>query len=414
MTLTAPGPRYPTLDIVRGVAVMGILTMNIGAFALPEAAYFMPVGPQSEGAANEASWLFSFVVFNNKMRALFSILFGASCLLIIERAMASGQSPAKVHFGRMGWLYAFGLFHLLFIWWGDILALYALAGFILYFARDLSAGALWRWAIAMFAFEFLLFGLTSLVGVFLLMGWLPENVAPGLADDLSTTLAYIPSKYADEVALLQSGYGAIWADRWAEMPMAAAMWLMLMPNTLGLMFVGMALYRNGFLVGAWTKERYARTAGWIFVITIPVNVAMGLWLLANDNDPLIGFAINLGFGTVFQLLMAVGWASLLLWWSVDGGIATKAGAILARTGQMAFTNYLGTSIVMTSLFYGYGLGLFGQVERVWLWAFVLAAWGAMMAGSWYWLGRYRYGPLEWLWRSLARAKLQPMRRSQSA
>jgi uncharacterized protein len=413
MILTPTGLRFPSLDIVRGVAVMGILTMNIAAFALPEAAYFAPVGPQSEGAANQASWLFNFVLFNNKMRSLFSILFGASCLLIIERAAANGQSPAKVHFGRMTWLYAFGLFHLLFIWWGDILALYALAGFILYFARDLSAKAMWRWAIAMFAFDFLMFGMASILGIALYLGWIPDSIAPSLADELGRALAYNPTEYSNELALMQSGYGAILTDRLAEMPTMVGMWIMMLPGTLGLTFVGMALYRNGFLIGQWPVQRYAKYASWIFAITIPLNIAMGYWLLSNDIDPLIAFAISMGFGAVFQIVMAVGWAAALLWWCMGRGKGTIAAKVLARTGQMAFTNYLGTSIIMTTIFYGYGLGLFGQVERYMLWGFVLAAWAAMMAGSWHWLERYQYGPLEWLWRSLARARLQPMRRSQS-
>lgn len=160
---------------MRGVAVMGILAMNIQAFSLPEAAYFMPTGPQSTGAANQISWFIDFVFFNGKMRSLFSILFGASCLLIIERAVASGQSPAKVHYSRMGWLFVFGVAHLIFIWWGDILAQYALGGMILYAARNLSVKALWRWVVAMFAIDFLMFGVNSVIGTLIYFGTIPAS-----------------------------------------------------------------------------------------------------------------------------------------------------------------------------------------------------------------------------------------------
>ncbi len=177
------------------------------------------------------------------------------------------------------------------------------------------------------------------------------------------------------------------------------------------MFLGMALYRNGFLTGAWEVARYRKWAVICFALSLPPQVAFVFWAVATDYAPMVGFAINLGFATPFTTIMAVGYAALIIHWWKSGGSTSKVGAVLTRTGQMAFTNYLGTSIVMTTIFYGYGLGLFGLVERYMLWAFVLAAWAAMMAGSCYWLARFQYGPLEWLWRSLARAKLQPMRRT---
>ncbi len=413
MTLTAPGPRYPTLDIVRGVAVMGILAMNIQAFALPEIAYFMPIGPQSEGSANQISWLIDYVFFNGKMRALFSILFGASCLLIIDRAIANGHSPAKVHYSRMMWLFLFGLAHLILIWWGDILAQYALAGMILYAARNLSVKALWRWVAAMFVIEFLMFGVNSVLGTLMYSGIIPSSIAPEMVANMGEMFTLDAATYNEELALMRGGYAAIVADRWSMIGESAIFWVLMMPATLGLMFIGMALYKNGFLVGEWAADRYRRVAAWTLSLGLLVSTVMGFWAMQSGGAPIVSFAINLGYGSMFQIIMAIGYAALIILWWQTGGRESKLAKVLARTGQMAFTNYLGTSIIMSSIFYGYGLGLFGQVERFALWAFVLAAWAAMMAGSWYWLARYQYGLLEWLWRSLARAKLQPMRRSQT-
>ena len=148
MKAAESGERFATLDIVRGVAVMGILTMNIAAFALPFPAYANPAAYGGDSGLDLASWAFNFLIFDGKMRGLFSILFGASTLLVIERATASGRGGAKAHYARMLILLGFGLIHFYFIWFGDILALYALSGMLLYFFRNRSPRALIRWAVA--------------------------------------------------------------------------------------------------------------------------------------------------------------------------------------------------------------------------------------------------------------------------
>ena len=132
------GERIQTLDIVRGVAIMGILAMNIVAFAMPDAAYLNPMAYGTEGPADLASWTFSFLFIDGRMRGLFSFLFGASMLLVIEKAEAGGRDPAKVHYARMLWLLVFGLIHFYLIWWGDILSLYAPVGMIAYAFRRAS------------------------------------------------------------------------------------------------------------------------------------------------------------------------------------------------------------------------------------------------------------------------------------
>ena len=128
--------RILTLDIVRGVAVMGILAMNIYAFAMPMGAYFNPNVYGGDSGINLAAWYTDFVLFDGKMRGLFSLLFGASTLLVIERAQASGKNAIFTHYSRMIWLFAFGMAHYWFIWWGDILALYAMCGLLLFLWRN--------------------------------------------------------------------------------------------------------------------------------------------------------------------------------------------------------------------------------------------------------------------------------------
>src|SRR5690606_9717683 len=137
MATTSPASaRYLELDGLRGFAVMGILAMNIVTFGMPEMAY---ISPEIFGGAEPgdlAAWLAAFVLFDGKMRGLFSLLFGASMMLTIARTEQSGADPAKVHYSRMGWLAVFGLAHFYFVWWGDILFLYAVSGAIAFLFRD--------------------------------------------------------------------------------------------------------------------------------------------------------------------------------------------------------------------------------------------------------------------------------------
>ncbi|RYY11919.1 MAG: DUF418 domain-containing protein, partial [Alphaproteobacteria bacterium] len=128
-----PAPtRIATLDLIRGVAVMGILASNIAAFGFPEFAYMTPASMGAPSTPDLIAWTTTFIVIDGKMRGLFSFLFGASMLLVIDRAEANGEDPATVHLRRMAWLFVFGIAHLYLLWWGDILAHYALVGALAY------------------------------------------------------------------------------------------------------------------------------------------------------------------------------------------------------------------------------------------------------------------------------------------
>ena len=151
--------RILTLDVVRGIAVMGILTMNIAAFALPYPAYANPTAWGGAAGLDLASWAFNFLVFDTKMRSLFSILFGASTLLVIDRAARSGRNGLRTHYARMLVLLAIGCLHFWFLWFGDVLALYAITGMLLYWLRDVSVGKLVGWGITLIFLSSLFYGL---------------------------------------------------------------------------------------------------------------------------------------------------------------------------------------------------------------------------------------------------------------
>ena len=405
--------RILTLDIVRGVAVMGILTMNIAAFAMPFPAYANPAAYGGDSGLDLVSWAFNYLIFDGKMRGLFSILFGASTLLVIERATASGRGGGKAHYARMLVLLLFGLVHFYFIWFGDILALYALCGMLLYFFRNKSPKSLIRWAVALLSLSVIYFGLVAVAGSMAGSPDLPPPAASGVMEArqaIDSELGATSKKIPADLKLYRSDYATIVDSRLNGRTLEPFLSFFSFGfETLGLMFIGMALFKSGFLTGQWAPARYRSWATWCALVSLPALAALAWWQASSGFDSVRVFAAFLALSVPFDILMAIAWAALIILW-VKVGPMPDLKTRVAATGRMAFTNYLATSIVMTSIFYGYGLGLFGEISRAGLWLFVLGMWGLMLLWSKPWLDRFQYGPLEWLWRSLSRMQLQPLRR----
>ena len=408
---TLAPPRIMTLDIVRGVAVMGILAMNIVAFGMPFQAYMNPAAFGAEGAADFAGWAFNFIFIDGKMRGLFSFLFGASMLLVIERAEAAGASPASIHYRRMLWLLVFGLLHFYFIWFGDILAGYAQVGLIAYLFRKRSSRALIRWGVGLVVLQFLLF-LSFAVGTY----YLAANVSlPGT-----------PAGAVDQWHQLQGQFGAITGQPLAQkLALFTGPWSLQVEHRLGdfwepfvgtiffgwetlaYFLFGMVALRDGFLRGEWENARYRRTMLIGFGIGIPAYAAIALFMWQSDFSVPAVMAGAMAAPVPFRPLMILAIAALIILLTRRGGALVDR---LAAAGRAAFTNYLGTSILMTALFYGWGFGMYGSLSRIELWLVVIPMWALILIWSKPWLERFQYGPLEWLWRSLTRLRLEPMRR----
>lgn len=412
---TEPPPRIATLDIVRGVAVMGILAMNIVGFALPFQSYMNPIALGPIGDADFASWAVSFVLVDGKMRGLFSFLFGASMLLVIEQAEAKGEHSDIVHYRRMVWLLFFGLAHLYLVWFGDILVGYALIGMIAFLFRRLSQRALIGWAVGLLVVQLLILAGLAAGSAALQQAAAAPGAAPSLVAEWQGLQrmfgAMSPEARAQEFAVYRGDYSGILADRVKDQALGPIKGLALFGwETLAYFLLGMAALRSGFLTGGWSRTRYRNIALLGFGIGIPAYALLA-WLLVRDGFSVPGvFALSMAATVPLRPLMVAATASLII-------LATrKSGALvdrIAAAGRAAFTNYLGTSLVMTTLFYGYGGGLFGTLGRAQLWLVVLAMWALMLLWSKPWLDRFLYGPLEWLWRSLARGALQPLRKGQS-
>lgn len=407
----ATNTRFLELDALRGFAVMGILLMNIVGFSMPEMAYINPAVFGGTDLPDSIAWILSYLFIDGKMRGLFTFLFGASLILICERADAKGESPAGTHFSRMIWLMVFGLAHYFFIWWGDILFLYAVIGCGAYFMRNWTVDKLIRWAVILYFSGF--FAYASSIGSLFYLQSMAESAGAGSemgAEYREIMEGIAPSAVAigQDVSLHLSSYGELFQYKITELwlgPLA-----MVFENgleTLPFMMFGMALYKNGFLTGGWEVQRYQRMARLTLLIgLVPLILICGI-VVAQGFEPVITLNAVMAWSMPSRLLMTIGYLAILI-------LLIKRFANhslihrVAAAGRVAFSNYLGTSIVMAFIFYGWGLGLYGSIGRAELYLFVFSAWAVMLFWSKPWLMRFRYGPLEWLWRSLAKRQVQPM------
>ena len=397
---------------MRGFAVMGILLMNIVGFAMPEMAYFSPAVYGGTDTPDIIVWALSFIFVDGKMRGLFTLLFGASMMLVVERAEANGQNAAKVHFSRMFWLALFGLAHFFFLWFGDILFLYAVVGCVAYFMVGLPSETLFRRALLLYVIGIVAFG--AMMGSLLYLQY--QAGQPGASafviaqyEDAIADFLVDDAAVAAEVSLYQSGFSTIVMDKITNslfQPLSGVVFSFM--ETLPLMMIGMALYKDGFFTGGWERAQYKSWGIRFTLIGILLLVPMAIFQIRSDFEILRVLNVNFSWTAPSLLLMTIGYACLLILLIQKYANASWMHRV-AAAGRVAFSNYLGTSIAMTFIFYGWGLGYFGQVDRAALYLLVLGAWINMLLWSRPWLMRYRYGPLEWLWRSLARLEVQKMR-----
>jgi uncharacterized protein len=388
--------------------------MNIAGFALPSGAYFNPLAGGGTAPVDLALWAVNFVLVDGKMRALFSILFGASTLIVIERAEASGLNGPRVHIARMATLALFGAAHLFLIWPGDVLLHYAMIGFLALPFVLLEPRQQLRVAILLLLIQ-LVVGAAFLASFLALHG---AASVPGA--DTATLSAWRsfaegvgvgrPQEVMQEAALLLGAWPSFVAHNISE-GLSGPLFLLAFdgPETLAFMLIGMAAMRAGFLTGGWPRRRILCAAAAGFAIGLPPTIAL-CWLCFHSGfDTLTTFGAGTVGGVLFRPILALSEAALALAWigPANGPLRRR----IAAVGRAAFSNYLGTSLAMTLLFYGWGLGLFDRIGRAGLYPIVLAAWVAMLLWSAPWLKHFRYGPFEWAWRSLARGQLQQMRRT---
>lgn len=383
--------RIKSLDVMRGFAVLGILAVNAIFFAAPWQNGMNPsLPPLAVTDDTFWAWFVMHVFFEFKCITLFSILFGASLYMVGgERGDAIRGAVLR---RRLFWLLVFGLIHALLIWYGDILVTYALTGLVLMFVRSWSVRRLIIVGVLLIAVAT---ALSSMLGLFI------DYIPPEDLEEIRTSFwAPSPELIAAEIARFSAGGAsstlaniAVWVDTY----LSSAMFMI--PRTAGVMMIGMALFKAGFLSG--------NAPGWLYGVMLAIGAgALSLigWQAFINAAAGFDFAHMQASGMfanhTLALFVAIGYASLFI-------LLVKAGARLlteplAAVGRMAFTNYLTQSLIMTGIFYGgRGLGFYGEADRVTLWGVVVAVWALQLIWSPLWLSRFQMGPVEWLWRRLS-------------
>lgn len=389
--------RIALLDIVRGLAVLGILIMNIRLFSEPSAAYLNPMVYSAHEGANKLWWAIQYFLADQKFMAIFSMLFGASTAIICDGLVRKGM-PVELTFAkRIFGLLLMGLAHAYLLWSGDILVFYALGAIAPFLFRNV------RWWITALA------GLTLLAAgsLWSLMGYHSfDGLPPDVLEQLSAHMWLPPADHLQhEVEAFQGGWltqqpvraGHSWYFH-TDVFLNWGVW-----RVTGTMLIGLALYRAGFLRGALSAKQYGLIAATAFPI--------GFALVA------IGYMNNEAAGWAFPYSMFAGsqwnyWGSLFVAMGYMATIAVLLTATqfrfgftaLTNVGKAALSNYLFQTVMCTSIFFGHGLGLFGQLER-WQTAFVvLAVWATQLALSALWFRYKSQGPLEALWHRFTYAR----------
>ena len=392
-----PSHRIKSLDVVRGLALLGILAVNAAYFAAPWQTGFDPtLPPLAVDETSLWSWFVMHVFFEFKMITLFSLLFGVSIYLV--GGERSDQARGAVLHRRLFWLLIFGLIHALLIWYGDILVTYAITGFVVMFARSWKPRTLLTVGVVLYVLSVLL---QNMLGLFF------DLIPAGKADAIRSEMAAVFSLTEEEFLRMQAAYQGGLVSGLKE---NAGTWVTFIANavfglvvrTAAVMMIGMALFKWGFLSGNAPK--------WLYGLMIALGaaalalVAWQAWLNWEARFEIMHMMTRGSFmNSAVSIFVSIGYASALV-------LLLKAGARfltepLAAVGRMAFTNYLMQSLIMTTIFYGgRGFGLWGEVDRPTLWAIVLAVWALELIWSPLWLARFQMGPFEWIWRRLSYAK----------
>ncbi len=429
----AEAKRLTTLDMLRGFALLGILLMNMPGFSMPNHSF--EKFSNDPGSIN--FWFFEFigVFFEGKMRAMFGMVFGAGVLLFIANKSMKSAAVHALYYRRMFWLLLFGLVHAhLLLWSGEILYFYAVCGMILYLFRNVAAKYL-VWAVPIVAVASFVAGTIHYQQIRAKrLDYVEATKAQSQNQTLTTaqTLALtewrevektmIPSREdaKENTQKMKSDYATVagylrpivW--QWQTKYLILEIW-----DSLALMLLGLALFKWGFLTGAWSRKDYWKVVKIGYGIGLPLVIYANYYnfhhfstLEANlarmEQVPINWVSLIYPFQRIL-IVMAHAAALILMYQS---GFAKNLFSRLVAVGRMALTNYISHSVICTLFFFGYGLNYYGEFEFYQIYFIVLTIWAFQLIISPIWLKYFQFGPLEWLWRSLTYWKLQPMRRTE--
>jgi uncharacterized protein len=423
--------RIDIIDIVRGVALLGILILNIPYFSMET--YFSEVWRQDTSNPNFWVNAVNSVFFEGKMRALFSMVFGAGIILFTTNKEKSGKSATWLFYKRMIWLTIFGLAHAhVLLWLGDILYYYGLIGMLAFLFRKIQPKYL--------AMGVPLVAIISFVGNTLFMqnirgkyldykeaitlkesgGVLDEKQIAALDTWKETQKEFLPNKeeVAAETKLMKGNYTDVashirpkaWDGQFKYFVFSIG-------DMLALMLLGIALYKWGFLTMKWTEAQYKKTMLIGYGLGLPMVIFAFIYntthfpnteavLVFIETHSINWVALLYDFQRILIMMAHVSLVILLYKW----GYFTRLMKGLKAVGQMAFTNYIMHSIICTLVFFGYGLNQYAEWEYYQLYYLVIGIWLLQLLISPIWLKYFYFGPLEWLWRCLTYGKIQPFKR----
>jgi len=395
--------RIVSIDVLRGVALLGILPMNIQYFSMISAAYLNPTAFGNLSGTNYWVWLLSHVLADEKFMTIFSMLFGAGILLMTSRVEAAERRPAWWHYRRMGWLTLFGLAHAYLLWSGDILFTYGLCGMVAYLWRRLHPAKLMILGLV----------LLSIAPAILTAQGVWSRHWPARRVQAATEQMWVPTPQmvAREVAAYRGNWSAQMKYRAADSLQMQTVYFVFFTfwRVTGLMLIGMALFK----LDVFRARLPAPDYGTMVVLAVCLGIPVVLYGTHRDFAAKWDFRYSFFYGMQFNywasLLVSLGWVGAVMLVCQSGRLLPLTGR-LAAVGRMAFTNYILHTVACTTIFYGHGLGLFGQVDRLQQFGIVLGIWAAQLFLSPIWLRYFLFGPLEWLWRSLTYWQREPFRR----
>tara|TARA_B100000459_G_C8597802_1_gene210577 strand:- start:1480 stop:2793 length:1314 start_codon:yes stop_codon:yes gene_type:complete len=418
--------RIESLDILRGFALLGVLLLNILAFGMASMGYFHPhVGLGENSELNYAIWGIVNLFFEGSMRGLFSMLFGAG-IVLFTTGFGSHSGTGKsgwLHYKRTFFLLLFGLFDAyVLLWTGDILILYAIAGAMLYPLRKCKPKTLILLSVVVLLCSSMLF---ATVGTLMNEGRdaaaiIDANPEGNHSDKLheqaelwyesGADFTYNETQIQDELDLRRGSYSQVakYSAKTVNEHLTFFTPVFMMWDAIGMMLLGMATYRLGFLSAERSKACYLRLAGIGFSIGLLINGFELYQAIQSNYDVLVISGYFQGTYHLGRVSMAFGWLGLVML-VCQGGLWSSLRVRLAAVGRTALSNYLLHSLLCLILFTGAGFGLIGTFERWELYGIVMFIWLLQLFVSAWWLKRYAFGPAEWLWRTMTYGSKQKWR-----
>jgi uncharacterized protein len=416
MAPVASQERYVLMDILRGFALFGVLAANMRGFNLPLSAYGAPEKFFAGRADMVAQFLLDWFI-SGKAYAMFAFLFGLGFAIQMTRARARSSQFPWFYLRRIAALALFGVVHGLLIWNGDILVPYAMAAFVLFWFRNAKLKTVGRWVVGVWGLIF-----TAITTLFVVIhtrladrfhGHIgaPAGV-PGDAGQVISVYrhAHLAGVVRETALLWTANHPPTHAHPWAwlqgELLMDAGTALL----SFTFFLLGLYVWRKGVLQesGAW-RPRLARLCRWTLPLGLVAHLVTGICKMHPKYNSVAGVDWALTLFTLFGMpVLACGYATLLALLFTSERWRPKV-AWLAPVGRMALTNYLMQSVVCVAFYSGILTGLYGRVGPAWDWVATLTLYSVQVAWSHWWLGRYRFGPAEWLWRALTYGKRPAMR-----